>query len=271
VNESTQTPAGVISAITVLVVLGLLALLLFNRANEPTSAQPEADAPGDLAGETATQPPELATALAIAEATAMAQAAITPEPAPTTVEADPETLEQPALFVPEPGEVIEGRPAFAIDPESDYTATITTPRGEIVVELFPEIAPQNVNAFVALARDGFYDGLTWHRVLPDFMAQGGDPEGTGTGGPGFSLPGEFTNQIAFDRPGLVAMARSNDPDSAGSQFFITTAPAPWLDGQYTIIGEVIEGQEIANNIPLRDPATASEPGEEIVGITIEES
>jgi cyclophilin family peptidyl-prolyl cis-trans isomerase len=159
---------------------------------------------------------------------------------------------------------------MTIDPEGEYYATITTPRGDIVVRLRPDIAPVTVNSFVFLAREGFYDGLTWHRVIEDFMAQGGDPTGTGMGGPGYQVPAEFTDQILYDRPGIVAMARANDPDSAGSQFFITTAPAPFLNEQYTVFGEVIEGQDIVNNIPLRDPATATEPGEEIVRITIAE-
>jgi peptidylprolyl isomerase len=158
-----------------------------------------------------------------------------------------------------------------IDPTKNYTATISTPRGDIVVRLLPEIAPQTVNSFVFLSREGFYDGLTWHRVIEGFMAQGGDPQGTGMGGPGYNVPAEFTDQIRFDRPGIVAMARRGDDiNSAGSQFFITTAPAPTLNSQYTIFGEVVEGQEIVNNIPLRDPATATQPGERIQSITITE-
>jgi peptidylprolyl isomerase len=152
------------------------------------------------------------------------------------------------------------------------TATITTPRGEIVIRLLPDIAPQTVENFVTLANDGFYDGLTWHRVIEGFMAQGGDPAGDGSGGPGYTIPAEFTNEIQFDRPGIVAMARrGNDINSAGSQFFITTAPAPHLNSQYTIFGEVIEGQDVVNDIPLRDPMTATEPGEEIISITIEDA
>jgi peptidylprolyl isomerase len=165
-------------------------------------------------------------------------------------------------------------PPMTIDPARRYEATILTPRGEIVIELLPEIAPQTVNNFVFLARNNFYNGLTWHRVLPNFMAQGGDPLGDGTGGPGYSIPAEFTDKLAFDRPGIVAMARSADPDSAGSQFFITTGPADWLNGQYTIFGRVIAGQEIVDGIPLRDPenpADRARPGETILGITITES
>ena len=166
----------------------------------------------------------------------------------------------------------ESAPPMTIDPQKKYKATITTPRGDIVVQLRPDIAPQTVNSFVFLAREGFYDGLTWHRVLPNFMAQGGDPTGTGTGGPGYNVKGEFPDKILFDKPGKLAMARAASPDSAGSQFFITTAAAPWLNKQYTIFGEVIEGQDIVQNIPLRDPERRpSTPGEQIVKITIDES
>ncbi|WP_370650100.1 peptidylprolyl isomerase [Oscillochloris sp. ZM17-4] len=163
--------------------------------------------------------------------------------------------------------------AMTIDPAKKYTATIETPRGNIVIELLPDIAPQTVNNFVFLSRNNFYNGLTWHRVLQGFMAQGGDPQGDGTGGPGYSIPAEFTDKILYDQPGMVAMARSNDPDSAGSQFFITTAPATFLNSQYTIFGRVIQGQNIVDGIPLRDPqnpADTAKPGETILGITISE-
>lgn len=160
---------------------------------------------------------------------------------------------------------------MTIDPAKQYRAIIETPRGNITIELLPQIAPKSVNSFVFLAREGFYDGLTWHRVIDSFMAQGGDPTGTGTSGPGYTVPAEFTDQIRFDAPGLVAMARSSHPDSAGSQFFITTAKAPWLDRQYTIFGRVVEGQDIVQGIPLRDPQSARTPGEKMLKITITES
>jgi peptidylprolyl isomerase len=162
-------------------------------------------------------------------------------------------------------------PPMTIDPKKTYTATITTPRGDIQVKLRPDLAPQTVNSFVFLAKEGFYNGLTWHRVLQNFMAQGGDPEGTGGGGPGYLLPDEFTNKVLFDKPGIVAMAKTAAPNSAGSQFFITTAPAPFLNEKYTIFGEVTKGQDIVNGIPLRDPdQNPTQPGEQIVKITISE-
>jgi peptidylprolyl isomerase len=162
-------------------------------------------------------------------------------------------------------------PPMAIDPSKQYNATITTPRGDIVIRLRPDLAPETVNNFVFLAREGFYDGTTWHRVLPNFMAQGGDPSGTGAGGPGYTIKDEYTPETKFDRPGLVAMARTSAPNSAGSQFFITTGAAPWLDGQYTLFGEVTEGQDIVQGIPLRDPEqNPTAPGEQIVKITIDD-
>jgi len=162
-------------------------------------------------------------------------------------------------------------PPMTIDPKKTYTATFTTPRGDFVVKLRPDLAPQTVNSFVFLAREGFYNGVTWHRVLPNFMAQGGDPTGTGAGGPGYNVPDEFTDKVLFDRPGLLAMANTGRPNSGGSQFFITTAPADYLNGKYTIFGEVQQGQDIVNGIPLRDPQqNPTAPGEQIVKITISE-
>jgi len=183
------------------------------------------------------------------------------------------TVEAPAQ--PEPtvttGKQYAAAPAMSIDVAKSYTATIKTPRGDIVIKLRPDLAPETVNSFVFLARDGYYDGLTWHRVIPDFMAQGGDPTGTGMGGPGYTVKGEFTDKVSFDKPGIVAMARpGNDVNGNGSQFFITTAPAPHLDGQYTIFGEVVSGQDIVNGIPVRDPESATTPGEAMVAVTISE-
>jgi peptidylprolyl isomerase len=162
-------------------------------------------------------------------------------------------------------------PPMTIDPAKSYTATITTPRGDIVIKLRPDLAPKTVNSFVFLAREGFYNGLTWHRVIPGFVAQGGDPTGTGIGGPGYTVPGEFTDKVLFDKPGILAMARpGNDINGNGSQFYITTAPTPSLNNQYTIFGEVVQGLDITLAIPTRDPDTATTPGEQIVSIAIAE-
>jgi peptidylprolyl isomerase len=162
-------------------------------------------------------------------------------------------------------------PPMTIDTTRNYTATITTAHGDIVIKLRPDLAPQTVNSFVFLAREGFYDGLTFHRVIPGFVAQGGDPKGDGTGGPGYTVPGEFTDKVQFDKPGIVAMARpGNDVNGNGSQFFITLAPAPNLNGQYTIFGEVVQGQDVVDKITPRDPAQATTPGDTIEKITIQE-
>jgi peptidylprolyl isomerase len=237
-----QNPVPAI--LSALIVVGIFVLLGIMLAS---------NRPG--AGETAAQPTDAFSALPTAAAGEAAPTAAAPAAAVPAGE-------KPSYAAP---------PPMTIDPAKNYTATITTPRGDIVVKLRPDIAPQTVNSFVFLAREGYYDGLTWHRVLPGFMAQGGDPTGTGTGGPGYNVPAEFTDKLLFDRPGIVAMARSADPDSAGSQFFITTAPAPHLNQQYTPFGEVIEGQEIVDGIPLRNPdENPATPGEQMVKVTITE-
>ncbi len=184
----------------------------------------------------------------------------------------PAATEAPAPApAPAAGKQYPAAPPMTIDVNKAYTATIKTPRGDIVVKLRPDLAPETVNSFVFLARDGYYNGLTWHRVLADFMAQGGDPTGTGMGGPGYTVKGEFTDKVSFDKPGYLAMARpGNDVNGNGSQFFITTAPATYLDNQYTIFGEVTAGQDIVNGIPLRDPESATTPGEAMESITISE-
>ena len=131
------------------------------------------------------------------------------------------------------------------------TAVITMENGgEIVIEFFPKDAPKTVENFVTLAKKGFYDGLTFHRVEPGFVVQGGDPKGDGTGGPGYKIKAEFNKQ-QHDR-GAVAMARSQDPDSAGSQFYITLGPAHFLDGKYTVFGKVTSGMNIVDNIKKGD-------------------
>jgi len=131
------------------------------------------------------------------------------------------------------------------------TAIITMDKGgEIVIEFFPADAPKTVENFVTLAKKGFYDGLTFHRVEPNFVVQGGDPKGDGTGGPGYKVKAEFNKQPHVR--GVVAMARSNDPDSAGSQFYITLAPANFLDGKYTVFGKVTSGMDVVDKIKKGD-------------------
>ena len=126
-------------------------------------------------------------------------------------------------------------------------ATITTKFGTIVVKFFPDLAPIHVKNFISLAEAGFYNGTPFHRVIPGFMIQGGDPKGNGTGGPGYTIPAEFSTTKKH-LPGILSMARTNDPNSAGSQFFIMVAPSTHLDGQYSIFGEVVEGMDVVNKI-----------------------
>jgi peptidyl-prolyl cis-trans isomerase B (cyclophilin B) len=131
------------------------------------------------------------------------------------------------------------------------TAEITMEKGGVIkIEFFPEDAPKTVENFVTLAKKGFYDGLTFHRIEPGFVIQGGDPKGDGTGGPGYKIKAEF-NKNKHDR-GAVAMARSSDPDSAGSQFYIVLAPAHFLDGKYTVFGKVVSGMNIVDNVKKGD-------------------
>jgi len=162
-------------------------------------------------------------------------------------------------------------PPVVIDPLKSYTATIATEKGEVVIELFADVAPLAVNSFVFLAEEGWFDGVTFHRVLEGFMAQGGDPTGSGLGGPGYAFKSEVTEDLGFDREGLVAMANSG-PDTNGSQFFITYGPAAHLDGGYTIFGEVIEGMEVVESLTPRDPSQGSDlpPGDKIISVMIEE-
>lgn len=144
-------------------------------------------------------------------------------------------------------------PPMVIDATKNYLATFKMAKGgEFTVELFADKAPLTVNNFVFLARDGYYDGTTFHRVLEGFMAQGGDPTGTGGGGPGYRFEDEINDDLKFDKEGILAMANSG-PNTNGSQFFITYAPTPWLDGLHTIFGQVIEGMDVVKGLTLRDP------------------
>jgi cyclophilin family peptidyl-prolyl cis-trans isomerase len=143
-------------------------------------------------------------------------------------------------------------PAFVIDPERQYTATLETNRGEIILLLDAKAAPLAVNNFVFLARQGWYDGSPFHRVLPGQFAQSGDPSGTGLGGPGYAFPDEI-GALRFDQPGRVAMAGAG-PNGNGSQFFITYAALPDLDGQYTIFGSVLQGMDVLQALSARDPS-----------------
>jgi peptidylprolyl isomerase len=161
-------------------------------------------------------------------------------------------------------------PPMTIDPGKKYTATVKMAEGgEFVIQLYPDKAPITVNSFVFLAREGFFNGVTFHRVLEGFMAQGGDPTGTGTGGPGYKFVNEDSD-LTFDKAGVVAMANAGR-DTNGSQFFITFGPAPQLNGDYTIFGQVTSGMEVVNGITRRDPNSNPDfEGDAMESVTIVE-
>ena len=142
-------------------------------------------------------------------------------------------------------------PAMQIDPEKNYEATIETERGAIKLELYPQHAPKTVNNFAFLAEEGFYDGVAFHRVIPNFMIQGGDPTGTGRGGPGYRFGDETVGNPLKHETGVISMANAG-PNTNGSQFFITHAPQPHLDGKHTVFGKVIAGQDVVDAIRQGD-------------------
>ena len=224
---------------TALVLAGLLALLLPGcilatpPPPEPTEP-PESAAPAQTPSATATTPPPGAAA---------AQSRPTPTMAP------------PATLAPARGAVqrqFSAPPPMSIDVGAEYEAVFSTNRGNFRVELLPAQAPMTVNNFVFLAQQGFYDGLIFHRVIPGFMIQGGDPSGTGAGSPGYRFNDEIAPGLTFDAPGKLAMANAgvlNDGSGTnGSQFFITVEPTPWLYGRHTIFGAVTSGQEVVDAI-----------------------
>ena len=161
-------------------------------------------------------------------------------------------------------------PAFNVNPSKQYIATIHVEKGDIVIQLFADKAPLAVNSFVFLARQGWFNGVTFHRVIPGFAAQAGDPSGTGKGNPGYFFNNEI-GDLKFDKPGMMGMANSG-PDTNGSQFFITFAPAPHLNGVYTVFGQVISGLDIAEQLTPRDPSQGLTlpPGDKIISVDIEE-
>jgi cyclophilin family peptidyl-prolyl cis-trans isomerase len=171
----------------------------------------------------------------------------------------PDQLCAAAVPAPEPAATSFEAPEQVLEPGTDYRAILCTGAGPVYVDLFEQFTPQAVNNFVFLAQVGFYNNTTFHRVIADFMAQGGDPTATGTGGPGYRFADEPVGFLTFEEPGWLAMANAG-PNSNGSQFFITTAPATHLDYQHTIFGEVLAGAENVANIRLRDPASDPAPG-----------
>ena len=161
-------------------------------------------------------------------------------------------------------------PSGDLDLHKSYTARFKTERGDIVVELYADRAPLTVENFVNLARAGFYDGTTFHRVIKGFMAQGGDPTGTGTGGPGYQFGDEFHPSLRHDGPGVLSMANAG-AGTNGSQFFITHRATPHLDNKHSVFGRVTEGMDVVSSLRERDPQRDRNPGDRIETIEITES
>ena len=160
-------------------------------------------------------------------------------------------------------------PAMEIDPKKKYTARMETDMGTIVIELFADKAPKTVNNFVFLSRQGYYEGVIFHRVIDNFMVQGGDPTGTGSGGPGYKFEDEFHPSLRHNKRGILSMANAG-PGTNGSQFFITHGPTPHLDNKHSVFGQVIEGEDVLMSIPPRDPGNRNAPAVKIVRIEIVE-
>ena len=217
------------------------------------------------------------------------------KPTPTIMKAPPTPALKKEYDKSKAGTTIHKKydsvPPMSIDTKKNYTATIHLDKGgEIVIELYVQEAPITVNNFVFLSNDGFYDGVTFHRVIPDFMAQGGDPTGTGSGSAGYTFDNEFSPQRRHDGPGILSMANAgmrNGHGTNGSQFFITFRETGFLDGLnpddsekqcknagvscHTVFGKVIEGMDVVKGITVRDPATATQPGDAIKSISIQEN
>jgi len=195
---------------------------------------------------------------------------VTPEAtAQATADATPGGTPSPEATV---SSRYSGPPAMTIDTNKSYFAVIRTDRGDMRVELFAKEAPETVNNFVFLARDGFYNDLTFHRVIPGFVVQAGDPEGTGRGGPGYTIPDEQSG-LPFEAGTLGMAKRGDQPNSAGSQFFIAYVDEPQLNDEFTAFGKVVEGTDVLDALTPRDPESAQDlpPGDKILSIEIQEN
>ena len=220
----------------------------------------------------------LATFLAVScdESTTEPEGYSTSEPTETestAPEVTPaETTELVPVAEPEEGAMIEFKdtdtmPPMLADTSKKYTAYMETEKGTLVLELFASDVPMTVSNFVYLATEGFYDGVTFHRVIPGFMAQGGDPTGTGMGGPGYTFANEITEHKHVT--GTLSMAHSALPDSNGSQFFICYVPQPALDGGYSVFGQLIDGMDVLESITPRDPTQNPQfEGDRIISVKI---
>ncbi len=195
---------------------------------------------------------------------------------PTATASEPAEASNGEAAALEPAErnnMYDAAPEMTIDPAAVYYATFKTEKGDMRVRLFAEQAPATVNNFIFLARQGYYNDTHFHRVLENFMAQGGDPTGSGAGGPGYQFQDEIVPSLQFDRAGLLAMANAG-PNTNGSQFFLTLVETPWLNGNHTIFGEVVEGTDVLFSLTIRDPrsARASEfPGDLLITIEIDQA
>lgn len=180
-------------------------------------------------------------------------------------------LDPLAVDMPEPprarNRMFRQPPDMIIEANTQYHAVMRTEKGDIAIRLLAREAPVTVNNFVYLSLTGYYANTMFHRVIADFMAQGGDPSGTGTGGPGYQFEDEFDPAVVFDRPGLLAMANAG-PRTNGSQFFITFVPTAWLNQKHTIFGEVVAGMDVVSSIRVRDPQRDRNPGDLIQAIDI---
>ena len=161
-------------------------------------------------------------------------------------------------------------PEMILDLTKKYQAILQTEKGDIEVDLFADKVPETVNNFVFLAKEGYYNGTIFHRVIENFMAQGGDPTGTGRGGPGYQFSDEFDPDLRHNKPGVLSMANAG-PNSNGSQFFITHIPTPWLDNRHSVFGQVARGMDTLLSIPPRDPSKPDYPGIKLLNVTIHES
>lgn len=158
-------------------------------------------------------------------------------------------------------------PDLLIDQSKSYSAVIHTEKGEITVKLFADKTPKTVNNFIFLSKENFYDNTIFHRVIQNFMIQGGDPTGSGRGGPGYRFEDEFSPDLRHNSPGILSMANAG-PDTNGSQFFITHVPTPWLDDKHSVFGQVIDGMDVVFSIPERDPQRPDNPGVTVTSIEI---
>jgi cyclophilin family peptidyl-prolyl cis-trans isomerase len=160
-------------------------------------------------------------------------------------------------------------PDMALDPKKTYSATLKTDKGDIVVHLHADKVPNTVNNFVFLSRQGYYNGTIFHRVISNFMVQGGDPTGSGMGGPGYQFSDEFDSSLRHDKPGVLSMANAG-PGTNGSQFFITHVPTPWLDNKHSVFGQVADGMDVLMSIPPRNPQAPESPGIKLISVEIKE-